>query len=49
MKKVKKRNDRIFMSVRNFIVQDIIIARTNIPIGGAEGGHGCRQRIFSVK
>jgi hypothetical protein len=48
MKKIKKGNNRIFMSVRNFIVEDIIIPRTSIPIGGAEEGHGSRQRIVSV-
>ena len=40
MKEMKKGNNRIFMLARNFIVQDIIIRRTSIPIGGAEGGHG---------
>jgi len=49
MKKMKKGNNRIFMSARDFIVQDIIMPRTSIPIGGAEGGHGCRHRIVSVK
>jgi len=49
MEKMMKRNNRIFMSARDFIVQDIIIPRTSIAIGGAEGGHGCRHRIVSVK
>jgi hypothetical protein len=49
MKKMKNGNNRIFMLARNFIVQDIIIPRTSIPIGGAEGDPGWRQRIVSVK